>query len=371
MKNRIHSIDIVRGLIMIIMTLDHTRDFLHFPGPSPTNMQTTTVVLFFTRWITHYCAPTFVFLAGVSAVLAGQRRSTAELRSFLLKRGAWLIASDLLFISLVFTLDPTYPVQVLEVLWATGFGMILLAALLRVPLKIIAAIAVVILLGHPYLPIPFLTTPASMLPFSKTRFIFELYPALPWASVLLLGYVVGHLYRDTYAAAKRRQILMRTGLICCLLFVVLRLINHFGDPAPWSVQRNAAHTLLSFLNATKQAPSLLFFLMTLGPVMILLAVAEKLQGRFVQILQVYGNVPYFYFIVHLTLLRIINLLLIPILGLPYHATADPLVWQAAGFGIPLWQVYIFWPLTVAALYYPCKLFGNYKRAHPHWWLSYL
>src|ERR1700761_7526461 len=188
MKNRIHSIDIVRGLIMIIMTLDHTRDFLHFPGPSPTNMQTTTVVLFFTRWITHFCAPTFVFLAGVSAALTGQRRSPAELRSFLLKRGAWLIASDLLFISLIFTLDPTYPVQVLEVLWATGFGMILLAALLRARIKLVAALAAVILLGHPHLPIPFLTTPASVLPFSKTRFIFELYPALPWASVLLLGY---------------------------------------------------------------------------------------------------------------------------------------------------------------------------------------
>src|ERR1700744_1424913 len=156
-KQRIHSIDIVRGLIMIIMTLDHTRDFLHIAGPSPTNMQTTTVILFFTRWITHFCAPTFVFLSGVSAYLAGQKRTPGELRRFLLTRGAWLILSDMLFISILFTFDPLYHLIVLEVLCAIGFGMILLALLVRLRPGIIAAIALVIIFGHnllDYFPLP-------------------------------------------------------------------------------------------------------------------------------------------------------------------------------------------------------------------------
>src|SRR3569833_986887 len=149
MKQRVHAIDIVRGLIMIIMTLDHTRDFLD-PGTAPTNLQTTTVLLFFTRWVTHFCAPTFVFLAGVSTVLAGQRRTPAELRSFLLKRGAWLVLSDILFIGFVFTFDPGYHTLIIEVLSVTGIGMALLALLLRVPLPVIAVIAGIILVGHPY-----------------------------------------------------------------------------------------------------------------------------------------------------------------------------------------------------------------------------
>src|ERR1700712_995406 len=147
-KQRIHSIDIIRGLIMIIMALDHTRDFFHYAGPSPTNMQTTTVILFFTRWITHFCAPTFVFLSGVSVFLAGQRRTKKELSSFLLKRGLWLILSDLLIISLLFTFDLQYHVFVLEVLCATGFGMIILALLIRASLPVVAAIAMIIIFGH-------------------------------------------------------------------------------------------------------------------------------------------------------------------------------------------------------------------------------
>src|SRR6476660_6577644 len=148
MKERIKSIDIVRGLIMIIMTLDHARDFLHFPGPSPLDMQTTTVILFFTRWITHFCAPGFVFLSGVSAWLAGQRRTKKELSSFLFKRGLWLILSDILIISLLFTFDLLYHMIMLEVLWATGFGMIILALLIRAPMAVIVTTAMIILFGH-------------------------------------------------------------------------------------------------------------------------------------------------------------------------------------------------------------------------------
>lgn len=385
MKERIHSIDIVRGLIMIIMTLDHSRDFLHFPGPSPLNMQTTTVILFFTRWITHFCAPTFVFLSGVSACLAGRRRTGKELSLFLLKRGAWLILSDLAVISLLFTFDLQYHVLVLEVLWAIGFGMILLALLIRAPAAIIAAVALVIVFGHnvlDYVQLPqnglgggaiaiILSAVGAFLPIGGGRAIVVLYAGIPWAGALLLGYVFGKLYQNGFDAQKRQKILRLSGICLLGIFVILRWINHYGDPAPWSAQRNAAHTLLSFLNATKQTPSLIFFSMTLGPVMVLLSYAEKMNNRLTAVCRVYGNVPYFYFILHLCLLRLINMALILLEGVPLKSDGSPLVWQAAGFGHPLWAVYLFWIFVVAALYFPCKWYGNYKRSHPDWWLSYL
>ncbi len=385
MKTRIHSIDIARGLIMIIMTLDHTRDFLHIPGPSPVNMQTTTVILFFTRWITHFCAPTFVFLSGVSAFLAGQRRTRGELSLFLVKRGFWLILSDMLIISLLFTFDPGYHVIVLEVLWAIGFGMILLAALIRLPLRAIAAIGILILFGHNLLDnvsIPqdtflgglatvFLTAAGSIIPLGGGRIVAELYAVLPWAAPMFLGYAFGSLYKADYNSDSRKRILLVSGISLTLLFVALRLINHYGNPVPWSVQRNAAHTFLSFLNTTKQPPSLLYFCMTLGPLLIFLSFAERWQNRITEICRVYGNVPYFYFIVHLCLLRAINVFLVVIQGIPIKFTGFPLVWQAENFGYPLWAVYLFWLLIVTLLYFPCKWYGTYKKTHNNWWLSYL
>ncbi len=385
MKERVHSIDIVRGLIMIIMTLDHTRDFLHVPGPSPLNMQTTTVILFFTRWITHFCAPTFVFLSGVSACLAGQKRSKKELSLFLLKRGAWLILSDMLIISLIFTLDPLYHVMVLEVLWAIGFGMIILALLIHTPLRVIAITGLIIIFGHnllDYIQLPqngltgdlsklFVSALGAIIPLGGSRMVAVLYAVLPWTGIMLLGYVFGTIYKTGFNGERRRRILLMSGISLVVLFIVLRLVNHYGNPVPWTIQRNAAHTLLSFLNVTKQPPSLLFVSMTLGPVLILLSLAERVKNRFASFCMVYGNVPYFYFIIHLTLIRIINIVLIVLGGIQIKFTDFPLVWQAAGFGYPLWAVYLFWFLVVGTLYFPCKWYGNYKRTQKHWWLSYL
>src|SRR3569833_299097 len=385
MKQRIHSIDIIRGLIMAIMTLDHSRDFLHYPGPSPLNMQTSTVILFFTRWITHYCAPTFVFLSGVSAFLAGQQRTQKELRTFLLKRGAWLILSDMLIISFLFSFDLQYHMLVLEVLWAIGAGMIILALLISAPRTVIAAIALLILFGHDALNYLapagtgiagtlrtiFLSAAGSVMPISAGRTVAELYSILPWASVLLLGYVFGKLFQTGADPKWRQKVFLICGFSIIGMFILLRLTNLYGDPNPWAVQRNAAHTLLSFLNTTKQPPSLLFLSMTLGPIMLLLADIEKFSNRVTAFFEVYGNVPYFYFIGHLCLLRVMNILLIGLKGLPFKSDGNPFVWQAKGFGFPLWAVYLFWLFVVAAFYLPCKWYGNYKRTHRQWWLSYL
>ncbi|MBS1503092.1 MAG: hypothetical protein JST32_13575, partial [Bacteroidetes bacterium] len=320
-----------------------------------------------------------------SAFLDGQRRTKKELTRFLLTRGAWLIVSDLLIISFLFSFDLQYHLLVLEVLWAIGFGMIILALLIHTPRTVIAAIALLILFGHnllDYLPPAgngpggtlrtiFLSAAGSVLPLGAGRSVAELYSVLPWACLLLLGYVFGPLYKTGADAAKRQKILVICGCAFIGLFIVLRYINHYGDPAPWSVQRNAAHTLLSFLNTTKQVPSLLFVAMTLGPVMVLLAWAEKFNNRLTAFFEVYGNVPYFYFIGHLCLLRIINVLLIALKGLPFKSDGNPFVWQAVGFGFPLWAVYLFWAFIVAAMYFPAKWYGTYKRSHQKWWLSYV
>jgi len=383
-RQRIQSIDILRGMIMILMTLDHTRDFLMVPGPSPVNMKSTTVALFFTRWITHFCAPTFVFLSGVSAFLAGQRRSKKELSRFLFQRGLWLILSDLLFISFLFTFDPGYHVLVLEVLWAIGCGMVLLSLLVQAPPAVAAGFGILIVIGHNLLdhthfaandPVTgitvFLTAAGTIIPAGPGRIIAQLYSVLPWSAGLFLGYASGRWYEKSFPGEKRRKVLLISGLLLSSLFVTLRIINGYGDPSPWAGQRNFWHSVLSFLNATKQPPSLIYFCMTMGPVLIFLSFSERFKGRFSEICLVYGNVPYFYFILHIVFLRILNLVLIPLQGLPYKGTGDLLVWQAQGFGYPLWAIYLYWAGTLFILYFPCRWFGRYKQTHRQRWLSYL
>jgi uncharacterized membrane protein len=215
----------------------------------------------------------------------------------------------------------------------------------------------------------FLSAVGSVIPLSAGRMLVVLYAVLPWTGAMLLGYSFGTLYK-TGANPEQRKIILVSGIAFCCLFIVLRLVNHYGDPAPWVVQRNAAHTFLSFLNATKQPPSLLYLSMTLGPMLILLSLAEKIKGWFASVCEVYGNVPYFYFIVHLCLIRAINIVLILMGGIPMKST-EPLVWQAAGFGYPLWAVYLFWLGVVGVLYFHCKWYRTYKRSHQQWWLSYL
>jgi uncharacterized membrane protein len=374
---------------MVIMTLDHSRDFLHFQGPeySPLNMATTTVILFFTRWVTHFCAPTFVMLSGVSASLAGLKRTRRELTGFLFSRGLWLILTDLLVISLLFSFDVRYPVFVLEVLWAIGSGMVLLALLIRLGTSrtAIGVLGCVLIFGHNLLDharfpeggvaggllTVLLTGRGAIIPAGGGHIVALLYAALPWSGMLLTGYFLGSLYGPDYPAERRRRALLAAGTLLIIVFFAVRRINGYGDPAPWTVQRNALHSLLSFLNATKQPPSLVFVSMTIGPVLVLLAFVDRMQNGFTGFCTVYGRVPYFYFILHLCLLRVMNVLLILQSGVGFHSDGNPLVWQAKGFGYPLWAVYLYWLFVVALLYFPCRWYGGYKRAHRQWWLSYL
>src|SRR5882757_6579274 len=264
-KYRIESIDIVRGLVMIIMAIDHVRDFVHYGQPEPTDLAITTPILFFTRWITHFCAPTFVFLSGISAYLAGTRRTRGELSLFLIKRGFWLLFAEVAVINLGMTLNPFYNVQILQVIWAIGGSMILLGLLLacRASLAVIGVIGAIIFFGHNILDFVdpgaiaktfvwklFVSAAGfnSIVPLGHNHFILVAYALLPWTGVMLAGFVFGTLYKKGAHAAKRKMILLYTGVALLTLFFIFRLFNFYGDPSPWAVQKTVALSLISFLN---------------------------------------------------------------------------------------------------------------------------
>lgn len=391
-KQRIQSIDIVRGIIIIIMTLDHVRDYFHIHAfdEDPLKLNPPDTIIFLTRWITHYCAPTFVFLSGVSAWLAGQKRTKRQLSAFLLKRGAWLICADLLLMAFAFTLNPSYNLLILEVLWAIGIGMIVLGLMVNTSMTVIIAIGLIIFLGHnliDYVPLPaggwgvaisaLLSGRGTPIPLGGGRLLLVGYSPFAWVGILLLGYVGGQLYssqKHKYTPAQRQKILLVTGLVLTGLFFILRFINKYGDPSPWAQQQTRPATVLSFINTSKYPPSLMFSCMTLGPVLILLALAEKMQGRFAMFALTYGKVPFFYFIVHFYLVRLLTVIVFFATGHTWAQRIDPNLpfnFRPQHFGYNIWIVYLIWISVVLALYYPCRWFSRLKATKDDWWLSYV
>jgi uncharacterized membrane protein len=391
-KRRIQSIDILRGVIMLIMALDHTRGFFHNAGinSNPVDLATTTPALFFTRWITHFCAPGFVFLSGVSAYLAGTRRTKSELSNFLIIRGLWLVVVEVVIVTFAFSVNPHYKFLFLQVLWAIGLGMVILGLLVRLPLKIIAVIGALIFFGHDildYLQLPktgveavllklFFIARESPLPITHSHFALAEFAPIPWAGIMLLGYVFGSLYKPSFDSQRRRKILLYTGIATLVFFLVFRYFNIYGDPSPWTVQRNGMFTFLSFLKVSKYPPSLLYSCMTLGPVLIVLSLTEHIQNKLTAIFIVYGNVPFFYYVLHFYLLRIISVIVFFAQGYGTNQIADhkhqnPYLFEPPHFGFSLGGVYIIWLFVIIVLYFPCRWFGKYKRTHNQWWLSYL
>jgi uncharacterized membrane protein len=391
-KKRIESIDILRGVIMLIMALDHTRDFFHFGGPKsdPTDMATTTPILFFTRWITHFCAPNFVFLSGISAYLAGTRRTKSELAGFLIKRGFWLVLVELVILTLAFTLNPLYNVFILQVLWVIGLSMIILGLLVRAPLWLIGTLGALIFFGHDILDqIPLakggaafvvehllFTARGTAYQLNATHFVFDLYALIPWTGVMLLGYVFGQLYTSAFDPAKRIKILRYTGFGALALFVVLRFFNLYGDPEIWGTQRNGVYTFMSFLNVSKYPPSLFYSLMTIGAGLVVLSFTEHIKNKLTAIFIVYGNVPFLYYVMHFYLIRFISVIVFFAQG--YHTNQivdpthqNPFLFQPPGYGFNLVGVYLVWLLVIVILYFPCRWFSKYKKTHSQWWLSYL
>jgi len=390
-KYRIESIDILRGAVMLIMAIDHVRDFFHCGHPEPTDLAVTAPILFFTRFITHFCAPAFVFLTGVSAYLAGMRRTPNQLSAFLIKRGLWLIAVELVVITFAITLNPFFPVLILQVIWAIGGSMVILGVLvgLRAPWQLIGAIGAIIFLGHNVFDIVKVDAVTDtflgklLLTTSRARGFWPLgnghglamaYALLPWTGVMLVGYAFGILYKKSVVVIKRRKTLLYSGFSLLVLFFVFRYFNIYGDPAPWSVQKTPALSVMSFFNVTKYPCSLLYLSMTVGTALIILSVTEKISNKFATILITYGNVPFFYYVCHWYLIKAINIILFFASGFNSSQIVSPHrrnYFQPDNFGFNLFGVYMVWLVVIIILYFPCRWYSKYKRTHHQWWLSYL
>ncbi len=400
-KERIFSIDFLRGVVMMIMLLDHTRDFVHAGGMAdPTDLATTTIPLFFTRWITHYCAPTFVFLSGVSIYLQKMKgKPTGELSWFLMTRGLWLVVMEFTLVRFGFVFNVDYSFfGVAQVIWVIGISMIIMAGLIYLPMRVIAIYGLVLVVLHNLLDgiqvppnIAFAGQPppdASQIIwmilhqqggvplFGGAATAFLAYPLIPWTGVMGLGYVVGTVY--SWDAERRRKWLLQAGIVATAAFVVLRTINIYGDPSRWSYQeRGGVFTFLSLLNTTKYPPSLLYLLMTLGPALIILALTNRIDGKAIwqRICICFGRVPMFYYLLQFPLAHGLAIVLSYLVGkdIAYFFMNFPANFASAppDAGFSLWVVYAVWIAGLFILYPLCLWWGDLKRRNKHWLLSYL
>lgn len=392
---RIHSIDVVRGIAMVIMALDHVRDYFHVTANTddPLNLATTSPALFFTRWITHFCAPIFVFLSGTSIYLQSLRKTKKELGVFLIKRGLWLIIAECTIIAVAWTYNPFLNLIPLQVIWAIGISMLLLGVLLllRLPYTVILVLGMLIVAGHNLLDIPEsqpgfkasfwwdLFHHGFFVPYSYApdHYILMIYPFVAWTGVMMLGYCAGVFFTSRFTPEQRRKILIYTGGGLVLFFILLRYSNAYGDPVDWSRQENGLHTFFSFIKVNKYPPSLLYLCITIGPALVLLALLEPVKNRFTGWMQVYGRTAFFYYILHLYLIHLIATVFFFARGGTMTEAMNsikqlPFFFVIPGQGYNLWVVYGVWMAVVIALFPLCKKYDRYKTSHKEkWWLSYL
>ena len=391
---RLTAIDALRGAIMVIMTLDHTRDFFHAGAMafSPEDLTRTTPFLFFTRWITHICAPVFLFTAGIGAYLRLERSGSTkgELSRFLLTRGLWLVFIELTVMRLAmnFSLDARYPVLLL-VLWALGMSMVALAALIHLPRRVLIAGSIAVIVLHNALDGVQASQFGALAGFWNVLhqpgvfFVAGIpvvagYPLVPWVAVMALGFSAGPIF--SLEPQERRRLLVRWGTVSIVAFFAVRALNVYGDPAPWSVQPSAALTVVSFFRTTKYPPSLDFLLMTIGPALLLLAFFERRGLRSTHPLVIVGRVPFFYYVAHFWVLHVLASSLawlrygsasLGFLFNPLPSMGAPRAMFPEDFGYPLWVTYVVWISVVLLLYPACKWFAAVKARRRDWWLSYL
>ena len=394
---RIESIDILRGIVMIIMCLDHTRDYyqdLNAAG-DPMNLDSTTIPLFFTRYITHFCAPIFVFLSGVSVFLQSKRKSKKELSIFLLKRGLWLILLEIFLNNFLWNFDITFNVILFQVIWAIGASMVLLAGLIHLNKTILLVLGLAIVAGHNLLDVYGVSSihwaqgnnfkdflwylvhqPGGLKTEENHRWFIAGYPMLAWLGIMILGYCLGSLYADKVNQTKRFKYLIGIGISALLLFILLRTFNLYGDPEYWFAPNDSFFkTVASFLRITKYPPSFHYALLTLGVCLISLALLEKVKNRITDFLLVFGRVPLFFYFVHIAVVHLSSMLLKPLYGDPmYSGVSNYENYQngvARYLGTDLPGVYIAWILIIAALYFPCLKYMRYKMNNRDKnWLSY-
>jgi uncharacterized membrane protein len=387
-------VDVLRGLVMVLMPLDHTREFFTSYSGNPLDPQHTTFLLYVTRWITHLCAPVFVFLAGTSIFLQQQRKIRSHLTQHLLARGLWLIIVELTLVHLVFNFHWSWNIQILEVIWAIGASMMIMAVLIHLRMRWVLWIGACLVAGHNLLDglsvtkfgrlgwlwqllhVPGLISGTSMTP----PIILVAYPLLPWVGVMALGYAFGTVLIQQ--REKRRQWNLRAGLTLVAAFGLLRLSNLYGDPVRWSSQATWWRTGLSFMNVQKYPPSLLFLLVTLGIAALLAAAIESAEqrdawGRLRNVLQVYGRVPFFYFLLHIALIHLLALVVSAAGGgnwrwwLMEFPQGGVLTGHPPGYGYGLAIVWCIWIFVVVISYPACKWYAGVKKRSRNPLLSYL
>ena len=376
---RLDRVDLVRGLVMVIMVLDHVRAYFTEVRFDPTDLTQTSVPLFLTRWVTHFCAPTFIFLAGASAWIAGTRRTPDQLSRLLLSRGLWLILLEFTVISFgwYFNLQMEKGL-VAQVIWVIGASMVVLAGLVRLPRAATAAFALALVLGHNLfdkitpegagglavlwrlLHVP---GPLEDLP------VFLMYPLVPWVAVMALGFLAGPLVFSRQPGATRR--LIGLGLVLVAAFAVLRALNAYGDAHPRLLSGEDATLFMSFLNLTKYPPSLLFLLMTLGPALIALGLADRVRGATADAILVFGRVPFLFYVAHLYLIHALAVFAATTQGFAASSMLVLPLPPPDGYGFELPVIYAVWAGVVLLLYPLCARYAKIKERSRTWWLSYL
>jgi uncharacterized membrane protein len=379
---RIEAVDVVRGVIMILMALDHVRDFFGNSGLNPTDPATTTIPLFFTRWITHFCAPVFFLLTGTGAYLSLRKQTKRELSRFLFTRGLWLIFLELTVTRCLgwqFNFD--YHVTMLIVLWALGWAMIVLSGLVYLPAFLVTTFGVVMIATHNLLdsidssnPLWSILHSPNVIVNHPGRVVRVIYVLIPWVGVTAAGYGLGQIY--SWPSARRKAFLLPLGAGLSATFVVLRGINVYGDPLRWSTQKSAAFTALSFLNTTKYPPSLLYLLMTLGPALLFLWAIDARTPQWLRPALTVGKVPMFYYLLHIPLIHVLAIAVCYArYGQVHWMFESPTLRQfpitpPPGWGYSLPIVYLVWGVVVITLYPFCRWFADLKRRRSDAWLSY-
>jgi len=391
LQGRVLSIDAARGAAMILMAIDHLRDFINSAAMSfsPTDLARTTAPLFFTRWVTHFCAPVFAFTAGMGAFLWARRKTRAQLSWFLLTRGLWLMLLEVTVLRFIFFLDVRFAhtIFILTVLWMLGLCMVVLAGLVHLPRHLLAALSIVVIAAHnllDHVDAARLGRGAWIWNILHQQGLFRVggdsvvvgYPLIPWFAVMACGYCLGPVFLSN--DGRRRRFLLRLGMGLTAAFVVLRALNIYGDPARWAVGRSRLLTLMSFLNTTKYPPSLDFLLMTLGPALLAMAWLERPRLPSTNPLVVFGRVPLFFFLVHLAVIHVLSIAMnflrygsTSFLFLPAPSMGGPREMFPPGYGYGLWVVYAVWIAVIAMLYPLCRWYAQLKQERRDWWLSYV
>lgn len=387
-NRRIPSIDILRGLVVVLMALDHIRDVFALTPQRPELMTPLEVGWFFTRWVTHFCAPVFVFLAGTSAFLYGNKiQNKRELSRFLVVRGVWLILIEIFVVttSWTFSLPTTAGFVILQVIWVIGWAMIVLAGLLWLPNAVTLCFGLLLAIGHNVFD--------SVLPeqLGSLSWAWQLlhegnswiqirqappfllviiYPLIPWVGVMALGYAFGPVMK--WAADRRRRFLICLGALITLAFIALRLTSLYGNPTPFVSGENHLDSLMRFLNTEKYPPSFLFLAMTLGPMFLLMVPLEHARGRVWDICTTFGKVPFFFYVLHMPILTLLGMLWFKLRhGQSLVLLTTPQSALPKDYRPSLFVVYIAWVVVLAFMYWLCRWYGRYKANHNFWWLKYV